>query len=443
MLGLLVIVLCVLLVPLCLFCLELFVGCAAFRQLTLQQLTLQQRSGGDTVKPVNTLGDLSAVVLVPAHNESEVIGATLQSLAKACGTNARVIVIADNCTDDTAQKARAMSFEVIERTHAHERGKGYALAYGLAYSQKYCPDVAIVVDADCDISQNAIDVLMASAHHHQTIVQGAYRLVAPEGASSKLKISEFAVFIKNIIRPLGLAKLGGSVPITGSGFAIPAVMFESISLASGEIVEDMKLGLDLVLMNQQVKFAFAAKIMSELPTQAIATQTQRARWEHGHIGMVLRYAPQLLVHAFKTLAAPKKQTAPQADQTKNIKPKPGVTALITALDLCILPFVLLLLVSSCLAVLLAVIAWLMGLPLIIVAIVGLKVCVMLGLLKANQLNESSRLVASDVAGVFSYVLAKVGLYKALAAGKRSGWQKTQRTKSDPHEASQKNNKDAQ
>ena len=71
----------------------------------------------------------SAVIVIPAHDEAEVIGKTLQSLQAVLGEGMRVLVVADNCTDATAELAREQGVEVVERTDVEDRGKGFALAF--------------------------------------------------------------------------------------------------------------------------------------------------------------------------------------------------------------------------------------------------------------------------------------------------------------------------
>lgn len=72
--------------------------------------------------------DTSLVVIVPAHNESTHLTPTLHSISSQLGPKDRLLVVADNCTDDTADVARAFGAETIERFNVAQRGKGFALA---------------------------------------------------------------------------------------------------------------------------------------------------------------------------------------------------------------------------------------------------------------------------------------------------------------------------
>src|SRR4051812_744657 len=92
-------------------------------------------------------------ILVPAHDEALVISECVRSLRAFDYPDEqwRVIVIADNCTDDTAALARTMGAHVYERTNPEQRGKGYALDWALSrllHEDKGWTEAVIVFDAD-------------------------------------------------------------------------------------------------------------------------------------------------------------------------------------------------------------------------------------------------------------------------------------------------------
>src|SRR4029078_5445080 len=103
----------------------------------------------------------SVVILVPAHDESTGIEKTLRDLDAQLGPRDRVLVVADNCSDDTAAVARTAGAEVIERHDPTKRGKGYALEFGLNYLKQNPPAAVVIIDADCRIAHGSIDRLVA------------------------------------------------------------------------------------------------------------------------------------------------------------------------------------------------------------------------------------------------------------------------------------------
>ena len=107
--------------------------------------------------------DFRLAVVVPAHNESEGLVPTLQDIKAQLGPRDLLVVIADNCTDDTASIARAAGAEVIERNDPVRRGKGYALDFGIRHLATEPPDVVVFIDADCRVSPGSLLTLAKAA----------------------------------------------------------------------------------------------------------------------------------------------------------------------------------------------------------------------------------------------------------------------------------------
>ena len=101
-------------------------------------------------------------VIVPAHNEEDNILPTLIDVKRQIHEFGRLLVVADNCDDNTAKVARAAGAEVCERFDPQRRGKGYALDWGLRYLRHDPPEAVVIIDADCRVGEGAI-VLLASA----------------------------------------------------------------------------------------------------------------------------------------------------------------------------------------------------------------------------------------------------------------------------------------
>jgi cellulose synthase/poly-beta-1,6-N-acetylglucosamine synthase-like glycosyltransferase len=235
-------------------------------------------------------------VLVPAHNESLAMLPTLVDIRSQLRIGDRILVVADNCTDDTARVATAANTEVIERKDPGRSGKGYALQFGLAHLSRDPPEIVVFFDADCKLAYGTIDRLASTCAITQRPVQALYLMKGPIGSSINHQVAEFAWRVKNWVRPLGLSRLGLPCQLVGTGMAFPFGLVHSVDLASGSIVEDLKLGLDLALAGSAPVFCPSALVTSEFASSATAAGTQRQRWEHGHIAMISA-APRLIVAA--------------------------------------------------------------------------------------------------------------------------------------------------
>lgn len=236
-------------------------------------------------------------VIVPAHDESAGIIPTLADIRPQLNANDRLIVVADNCTDDTATVAEAAGAEVIVRNDPGKIGKGYALAWGIAHVSADPPDFVVFVDADCRIQPDAIEQLKQVCGNLQKPVQACFLMKAPENSPIDHSFAEFFFLLRNWVRPLGLRHLNGPVQLMGTGMIFPWDIIRSAPLASGHLVEDLKLGLDLAEIGRAPQFFPFVKVTSDFPVTAKGTDSQRQRWVQGHIGMILKTVPRLMFKA--------------------------------------------------------------------------------------------------------------------------------------------------
>jgi cellulose synthase/poly-beta-1,6-N-acetylglucosamine synthase-like glycosyltransferase len=239
-------------------------------------------------------------VVVAAHNEGSGILATIADARAQLRNTDRLLVVADNCTDDTAAVAAAAGAEVIARHEPERRGKGYALAYGLDHLAHDPPEIVIVIDADCRLGDGAIDLLWAACTDTGRPVQALYLMLTPKNPGATSRFSEFTWRIRNWVRPLGLRALGLPCQLFGAGMAIPWGSLRSVDLANGSIVEDLMLGLDLASARAPALFCPSAIVTSEFPSTREGHRRQRLRWEGGHIGVILARGPHLMFRAITT-----------------------------------------------------------------------------------------------------------------------------------------------
>jgi cellulose synthase/poly-beta-1,6-N-acetylglucosamine synthase-like glycosyltransferase len=219
-------------------------------------------------------------ILVPAHNESAGITQTVSAL-KATAPTAEILVIADNCDDDTAALARQAGATVAVRDDPSRRGKGYALAFGRDVLEQDPPDAVIVIDADCRLAQGSAERLALRALAHGRPVQ-ASNLLTSDQASPLVAVSNFAMLIKNLVRARGLKRLGGGAMLFGTGMAFGWPLFARLPLATGDAVEDLSLGLWLARQGVPVDLDDRAQVTSSAaPVES--SRAQRSRWEHGFL----------------------------------------------------------------------------------------------------------------------------------------------------------------
>ena len=236
----------------------------------------------------------SVGVLIPAHNEAKVIRETLDVVQSQLLTGDRLFLVADNCSDNTSEIANTLGVRVIERTDHQRRGKGYAIQAGLAALSVDPPEVIVFLDADCRLGPGCLDQLAVAAISEQRPVQGAYIMLLPTDPTLKDRLSAFAVVTKNVIRPAGMERLGLPCLLTGSGFAMPWSVAKAVPFDGEDLVEDMKISIDLTMQGSGPKFCRRARVTAPLPQCVHAANSQRTRWEHGHLRTIQSQSPRLV-----------------------------------------------------------------------------------------------------------------------------------------------------
>lgn len=349
-------------------------------------------------------------VLVPAHNEAFDIAQTLECLLPQINAGDRLVVIADNCTDCTAEIARLAGAEVFVRENEDLRGKGYALDYGLKRLAADPPEVVVIVDADCEVSQGSLEILANAVQRSGRPVQSTYLMAQPTEATLRDQISAFALTLKNLVRPLGMRALGWPCLLTGSGMAIPWSLVSTVSLAGNRNADDMQFTVDLALQGALPLYEPRSSVTGRLMAAEDA-YSQRTRWEHGHLRMILTQAPRLLGASLIQRRA---------------------DLLILALDMTIPPLSLFILTWMGLLLLslgafsLGLVPWM---SLILSAGAGLPIC--LGFWIAWSRFGSTLLPSQSWKEIPRYLLWKAPIYLKFITRPQTRWLKTERDEDSP------------
>ena len=352
--------------------------------------------------------DRRVAVLIPAHNEGAGIKPTIEDIKPQLRPRDRIVVVADNCSDNTGAVADSLGAEVSTRNDLTKIGKGYALDWGIKYLAGNPPDVVIVIDADCRVADAAIENLAKECIRSGHPVQALDLMTAVAESPINQQVAEFAWRVKNLVRPLGLHKLNLPCQLMGTGMAFPWNIIQSAELSNGLVVEDMKLGLEVASQGKSPLFCPAAMVTSTFPTSDAGTKAQRQRWEQGHISLILSEVPALLRAAIK---------------------RRDINILAIALDLAVPPLSLLISILTA-ASIVSALAAIMGLsvkPFFLVA-AGL-VLVAAAILLAWIKHGRDVLPLRSVFLIVPYFARKISLYATLATGRKvSRWIRTDRSK---------------
>lgn len=363
-----------------------------------------------TAKHQNITRDVRTTVLIPAHNESIHILPTLHALLKQKNEFMHIVVVADNCTDDTAEVARLDGVEVIERTNATLRGKGYALDFGIQHLQPCPPEVLVVLDADCLPMPGSVLQIANLAQSTSRPVQALYLMDNKGTPTLKEKIAAFAWLVKNQVRPRGLHRINLPCQLTGSGMAFPWKTLEGVCLATGSIVEDMKLGMELTAQGNPPLFSEFTVVRSSFPANEEGIKTQRTRWEHGHLSMLLGEGlPKLFQGAARGNAS----------------------LFFLALDLCIPPLALLVLGLFGWATVTGIFFFASGNSIPFALSTACLVLVALGVVLSWSKFGRAVVNGKELLQVPLYVLAKIPVYTSYLFRRQAQWVRSKRDDETP------------
>ena len=268
------------------------------------------------------------------------------------------------------------------------------------------PQVVIVVDADCRIGAGALDKLARTAFRTGRPVQACDLMVPPASSDADYRIPAFAWRVKNLMRPLGLRALGLPCQLMGTGMAFPWPVIRQAELASGHIVEDLKLGLELARAGYAPLFCPSVTITSEFPSTMASADSQRQRWEGGHLSMAAKVAVPLV---FKAIAHCNREL------------------LALALDMAVPPITFLAL-SAGGAFIVAGLAYIGGLSPVPLIISGATVGALFLTILLCWLNFGRDLLPiGALAALGPFLVKKIRLYLGILTGKRTiQWTRTDR-----------------
>jgi cellulose synthase/poly-beta-1,6-N-acetylglucosamine synthase-like glycosyltransferase len=225
--------------------------------------------------------------VIPAHDEEAGIGATVASCLAVRHPRERfdVLAIADNCTDGTAQAARAAGARVVERHDPEKRSKGYALEYLFAQlerdgdAERY--DAVVVVDADTRVDPDLLAHFARALAGGADWIQGYYSVSNPD-SSRRTRLMTYAFSLFNGVWLLGLDRLGLSVSLRGNGMCFTLRGLRRQPWRAYGLTEDLEFSWLLRVAGERVRFLPEARVYGEMVSAGgAAAVSQRQRWEVG------------------------------------------------------------------------------------------------------------------------------------------------------------------
>ncbi|WP_035238083.1 glycosyltransferase family 2 protein [Desulfobacter vibrioformis] len=271
--------------------------------LTIAAFIFKKKSGPPRQFDANMAPDqltcLNIGILIPAHNESFEIVQTVRNIKQTLNypkSNYNIIVIADNCQDDTAQLAREAGAQVVERSDLSAKGKGQALDWFFkSHKSIYLEcDAVVIIDADTIPHPNFLNEICQSfSSSGVDVVQGFYGVSNPQ-ANWRTALASAALSVFHHIRPAGRNQMGGTAGLKGNGMAFKTKIVDAYGWPAYSVVEDIEYSLQLLMDGVLVHYNPDAIVYAEMASGARQAGTQRKRWEGGRVMLFKKYLPPLI-----------------------------------------------------------------------------------------------------------------------------------------------------
>jgi cellulose synthase/poly-beta-1,6-N-acetylglucosamine synthase-like glycosyltransferase len=212
----------------------------------------------------------------------------------------KVVVIADNCTDRTADIARAHGASVIERVDTINMGKGAALAW--AFDQgRLLEDVdyLFLLDADVLPETDALDAALARAYETGADIVQVPFISRGKNNGHRSAMNVWTTTLMNRVRPRGLTALGLPCRLQGGGILISRAVAEEYGWPAQGVSEDLFATLAYLDEGVKITYTDAAVVWARAAETDAAAMVQRVRWESGRI-RATGLLPDIAMKALRT-----------------------------------------------------------------------------------------------------------------------------------------------
>ena len=235
-------------------------------------------------------------ILIPAHNEENVIFGSVRSIIKTCLYPRElfdVYVIADNCTDDTISLAKKAGAHVLIRFNERLRGKQHAIKWAFEQINLDDYNAVVILDADNHIHPNYLRVLDAELIKGSKVIQGYIEAKNPCESWVTANYAYMAWYVNRV--QMIRSKLGMSAWLGGTGLCIKTEIIKRIGWNVETLVDDAEYTCQLILAGERVVFAPDAVVYDQKPDNLKDSLQQRLRWMRGQTQICIRYLPRLIV----------------------------------------------------------------------------------------------------------------------------------------------------
>ena len=235
--------------------------------------------------------------LTMAHDEEAVIAEHVRNLRAMDypGDRFDIVVVADNCTDRTAEIARDEGAQVWRRTSLTKRGKGHALSWALyERADLSAYDAVCVTDADNLVDRNFFSEMARDIREGHEAVQAYLDTKNPRDGWVSMSYASSYWFM-NRFWQRARVRLGLSGALGGTGFCITTGLLNRLPWKATSLTEDLEYSTQVVLAGGRVFWTPRTRIYDEKPLTLAQSLPQRVRWLRGHWNAAFHYSFRLFL----------------------------------------------------------------------------------------------------------------------------------------------------
>jgi len=242
----------------------------------------------------------SFAIVIPAYNEETILADTLASCAELDYPSDKrtVYVIADNCSDQTAEVSKNHGVACLIRHDERNRGKGFALEWALPQVLAAGHDAIVILDADCQIGPRSLRVFDGRLKAGDSVLQGSDVVANPDAGATSYLLA-IANTLENECFYSPKSVLGLAVMLRGTGMAFHRDVLVRFPWHAKSIVEDAEYSCQLLQGGYRIRFVPEARVLSDFPISREQLVVQRTRWIGGGLRAAAACGPRLAWEAVR------------------------------------------------------------------------------------------------------------------------------------------------
>ncbi len=253
-----------------------------------------QKTSDSNIKFHTKSHNYKVSIIIPAFNEEKVIINSIKSIMNQTYSNIEIIVIDDGSKDSTFRYAKILEFNDGHRSlkafNKKNGGKAVALNYGVERSSG---DLIMVVDADSELSDNAIELMVGYFQNPQIgAVAGSVYVKNHDSMLTRLQALEYIEGLNMVRNGQAFLKLVTIIPGPIGIFRKTALM-DVGGYDHDTFAEDCDLTLKLIEKGYKIDFEPDALAITEAPDELLDLIKQRYRWTRGILQSIRKHKKHL------------------------------------------------------------------------------------------------------------------------------------------------------